>query len=243
MRFCRPSPAVAGEASCSPRRSFARPSQGQMHSVAIERPMPSTVVSAWCSTNRAWAASKAMYGASRKKLSATSCCARRSELRDRVREPEKRHSDDDAGEAFDRAVESVARGARSSPRANRRSWWPPPRSRATRARRWRVFARAWAPRNQSLPPSCEPTTIGGSDFGTEFGSPRGPRGQLGRCGRGSSRRRRGGLDEDAVLPLPVELAVAALDADFFESGGAVRGSARFVVGEHPAGELVQPVSF
>lgn len=37
------------------------------------------------------------------------------------------------------------------------------------------------------------------------------------------------LDEDGVLPLPVELAVAALNADLFEPGGAVRGPAGLVV--------------
>ena len=49
------------------------------------------------------------------------------------------------------------------------------------------------------------------------------------------------LDEDAVLPLPVELAVA-LNADLFEPGGAVRGPAGLVVGEHAAGELVEPAA-
>jgi hypothetical protein len=39
------------------------------------------------------------------------------------------------------------------------------------------------------------------------------------------------LDEDAVLPLAVELAVAALDADLFKAGGAVCGAAGVVVGE------------
>ena len=49
--------------------------------------------------------------------------------------------------------------------------------------------------------------------------------------------------EDAVFPLPVELAVAALDPDFFKPGGAVRGAAGLVVGEHAAGQFVEPVSF
>ena len=48
------------------------------------------------------------------------------------------------------------------------------------------------------------------------------------------------LDEHAVLPLAVEAAVAALDADLLEAGGQVRGAARGVVGEQAAGELVEP---
>ena len=51
------------------------------------------------------------------------------------------------------------------------------------------------------------------------------------------------LDEDAVLPVPVEHPVAALDADLLEPGGAVRGPAGLVVGEHAAGQLVQATSF
>src|SRR5215218_2270082 len=46
------------------------------------------------------------------------------------------------------------------------------------------------------------------------------------------------LDEHAVAPLAVEPAVAALDADFLEPGGAVHGAAGRVRREDARGELV-----
>jgi Transposase domain (DUF772) len=51
------------------------------------------------------------------------------------------------------------------------------------------------------------------------------------------------FDENAVLPLAVELAVAALDTDLFKAGGAVCGAAGVVVGEDAAGEFVQATAF
>ena len=45
-----------------------------------------------------------------------------------------------------------------------------------------------------------------------------------------------------VLPFSVELAMAALNSDLFESRRPVGRTAGVVVGEHTAGELVEPVS-
>jgi hypothetical protein len=129
-RFCRLSPDVAAEPSWSPSRSFARPSQGQIASVPIESPTPSQVVSAWCSTIRVRVASNAMYGASRKKLTATSCCARPSDEEESVRDPEKpTPRSRSRGPRLLRLAR--CRLARSSPRGVQRSWLRRPRSRAT----------------------------------------------------------------------------------------------------------------
>src|SRR4051794_7485620 len=48
------------------------------------------------------------------------------------------------------------------------------------------------------------------------------------------------LDQHAVLPLPVEAPVAALDADLLEPGRAMHGAARCVGGEDAARQLVEP---
>ena len=50
------------------------------------------------------------------------------------------------------------------------------------------------------------------------------------------------LDQDAVLPLAVEPAVAALDADLREAGRAMHGAAGRVGGEDPARQLVDPAA-
>ncbi len=58
-----------------------------------------------------------------------------------------------------------------------------------------------------------------------------------RLGRGVAEQP---LDQHAVLPATVEAAMAALDAHLVEPRGEVGGAARRVVGEHAAGELVEP---
>src|SRR4051794_7887838 len=50
------------------------------------------------------------------------------------------------------------------------------------------------------------------------------------------------LDQHAVLPLPVEAPVAALDADLLEPGRAMHGAARCVGGEDAARQLVEPAA-
>src|SRR4051812_50163609 len=47
------------------------------------------------------------------------------------------------------------------------------------------------------------------------------------------------LDQHAVLPLPVEAPVAALDADLLEPGRAMHGAARCVGGEDAARSLFE----
>ena len=63
-----------------------------MQKVPNVSPIPIQLVSGCCSTTRVLTASTAMYGASRKKLTATSCWARRSAWTDSVLEPVKRHT-------------------------------------------------------------------------------------------------------------------------------------------------------
>ena len=156
-----------------------------MHSVAIERPMPRRVVSAWCSTSSAWAASKAMYGASRKKPSATSCCARRSELRDRVREPEKRHTTMMLARPSIAPSRPFARSA-VEPASKPAVVVAAPSKQSHASEKVASLRARRAPRSQSLPPSCEPTTTGVTSV-----TARTPGVSSVARLRGSSRRRRG----------------------------------------------------
>ena len=63
------------------------PRAGITISDATASPIPRQLVSGWSRAIRVVTASQAMYGASRKKVTATAFCARASAVSDRVREP------------------------------------------------------------------------------------------------------------------------------------------------------------
>jgi hypothetical protein len=79
-RFWVPSPAVADDPSLAPMRRLATPRAGSKTAVPAVSTRPMMLVSAWSPATRARIASAAMYGDRRKKLTATSCWARRSEV-------------------------------------------------------------------------------------------------------------------------------------------------------------------